>query len=142
LLLRFASGVIGTVAVSWATPALVGWRMELSGDHGTIVTRAPGNYFPSGVGVELLTGADAQPLAREDLPSRLLASPDLEFSEDGRFPPQTPDIARVMLSLVRAIREGGSASPDFERAYHVEAVLEAARLAIYGRRWVTIEEVG
>jgi len=33
------------------------------------------------------------------------------------------------------------AQPDFERAYHIEAVLEAARQAIAGRLWVALAEL-
>ena len=141
LLLRFGGGAIGTVALGWASPALLGWRMELGGDRGTIVTRADGAWFPSGPDVELWTGRDATTLTREALPAELVDDPDLCFPAVP-FPPQTRDIARVMQGFVARIRgEGGSAQPDFDRAFHVEAVLEAARRAILEGRRIEVATV-
>nr|WP_281061209.1 Gfo/Idh/MocA family oxidoreductase [Sphingobium sp. Sx8-8] len=135
LLLRFRNGVIGTVALGWASPGLSGWRMELGGDKGTIMTSGEGMWFPSGPDVELWTGRDAQPLAKEPLSRALLHPPGLSFPPDGQFPPQTYDIAGVMQGFVGQIRGQGHAQPDAGRAYHVEAVLEAARIsAAEGRR--------
>ena len=141
LLLHFESGVIGTVALGWSSPALLGWRMELSGTRGTIVTEANGAWFPAGPAVKLMTGADGAALMECDVPQSLIDRPDLHFDESAVFPPQSLDIAGVMLGFVTAIRENGQATPDFERAVHIEAVLEAARRAATEGRQVSVAEV-
>jgi predicted dehydrogenase len=140
LLLRFESGVIGTAALGWSSPALMGWRMELGGDRGTIMTRSD-EWFPSGPGVELWTGRDAQRLERQTLSDTVLNPEGLRFPPDGSYPPQTRDIAGVMRGMIDQIRGSGHAQPDVERAFHVEAVLEAARIAAREGRIVEVATV-
>ncbi|MET0361902.1 MAG: Gfo/Idh/MocA family oxidoreductase [Sphingobium sp.] len=138
LLLRFENGVIGTAALGWSSPGLLGWRMELGGDRGTIMTRMEGGWFPSGPDIELWTGRDAEPLKQQQLDPELVDSPGLNFPEDGAYPPQTRDIALVMRGMVDEIRGQGRGQPDVDRAFHVEAVLEAARIAVAERRRVDV----
>jgi len=47
--------------------------------------------------------------------------------------------ACAVKDMIRAIHEGGSPLPSFEDAFHVEAVLEAARRAAVPRSWVEVE---
>jgi predicted dehydrogenase len=50
-------------------------------------------------------------------------------------------MALSMSAMVDAIGEGGPAKPDFEQAWQVERVLEAARRSSTERRWVQIDEI-
>lgn len=136
LLLRFASGTIGTLDLSWANPALVGWRLQVNGENGTLAAEAAGVWFPTSHSVRLMQGRDAEPLCAVELARD--PSPELQAGA----PPQATDIARLLAGFVAAIGGDRSlAQPDFESAYHVEKVLEAARLAIADRRWVDLDEI-
>jgi predicted dehydrogenase len=141
LLLRFRNGVIGTAILGWASPGLLGWRMELGGTEGTLATICEGNWFPSGAAVELWSGRDAAPLTQETLEETLLNPRELYFPTAGTYPPQTGDIAMVMRGMVDQIRGKGHAQPDAERAFHVEAVLEAARIAMAEGRMVDVASI-
>ena len=95
--------------------------------------------FPAGSDVKLHAAQDGNPPQEITVPASLL-SPDIHFRE----PPQhvqSHDIAAVMAGFVAAIRGQGKPSPDFEQAYHVEAVLEAARISIMEKRWAGIIEI-
>ena len=136
LLLRFASGTIGTLDLGWANPALVGWRLQVNGEIGTLAAEAPGSWFPTSHSVQLMQGRDAEALAAVKLAHD--PSPELQAGA----PPQATDIARLLAGFVAAIDgDRGLAQPDFERACHIETVLEAARLAITDRRWVDLDEI-
>lgn len=139
IMLRFASGVTGQISVGWSSPALTGWRMELNGDKGTLISEHDGT-FPSGPEVRLHGAQNGARPAELDLPEVCLSPPEFSFAAPPLVP-QSHDIAGVMASFIRAIREGSRPSPDFEQAWHVEAALEAARLAILQRRWVDIAEI-
>ena len=139
LLLRFASGVMGSVAVGWSSPAWTGWRMELSGDRATVVTHDEGT-FPTSRGTRLFRGQDGGRLEPREIPEDFVNPAGVRFATDPG-PPQAHDIAAAMQAMVGAIRGDGAALPDFEAAYHVEAVLEAARRAIDGCCWVDVAGV-
>jgi predicted dehydrogenase len=131
MLVRFRSGVLGTVTTAWSTPSLTGWRMELSGDQGTLISQYPG-FFPAGPDVELLAGQDGKPPERVAVPAPSSFGQPLTFEH-------SHDIAGVMRGFVAAIRGEGTVSPDFEQAFHVEAVLDAARRSIAEKCWATPE---
>lgn len=135
LLLRFTAGTIATVELGWANPALVGWHLQVNGERGTMGADAPGAWFPSSHTLRLCGGWDAAPLDSIDIPlgPEPVAPPGA--------PPQATDIARLLETFVAAIADGGAdAQPDFDRAFHVEEALEAARVAIAERRWVSLDE--
>jgi predicted dehydrogenase len=50
-------------------------------------------------------------------------------------------MALSMSRMTRAIRGDGPASPDFDQAWLVERILEAARRSSAERRWVKVEEI-
>lgn len=136
LLLRFASGVLGTMSVGWSSAARTGWRMELSCEKATYVTRDEGP-FPTHVGVELFRGERAGTLEPVPIPERFRELEGIRFTE----PPVVAhswDIAQAVRDMVHVIQHGGAPLPSFEDAYHVEAVLDAARLAIGRRTWVDV----
>lgn len=137
LMLRFAAGTIGTLELGWANPALPGWYLQLNGTTASLVAESPGNFFPTSRDVSLRKGRNAQPFA--PLAIEPVALPDIPASA----PPQATDIARLLKRFVTAIRgDEKPAQPDFDRAFHVEAVLEAARRAIVQESWVAVAEVG
>lgn len=140
LLLRFEGGAIASLVVGWAVPGLVGWRLELAGDKATAIAVSEG-YFPAGDSVTLALGEGNAPLRPLAIPERLRRPERLHLPVDGPFPPQTRDIAPLMLAFVERIRGGAPVQPDFERAWHIEAILEAARQATATRREMRIADV-
>lgn len=136
LLLRFGSDTIGTLELGWANPALAGWHLQVNGQTGTLRAEAAGCLFPTSRDVRLFAARDARPFEPLDTPHE--EAPPVADSA----PPQATDIARLLKDFVGAVRGSGEpVQPDFERAFHVEAVLEAARLAIAQDRWVALEEI-
>lgn len=136
LLLRFAGGAMGTLALGWSSPAKTGWWMEITGDDRTIVTQDL-NGFACGPTVSLLQGTEGSPLLPVEIPAEFVSPPGIRFET----PParaQSYDIAGAVKDMIRAIRQGGAALPSFEQAFHVEAILDAARRAIDGRFWVDV----
>lgn len=133
LMLAFASGVMGTLCLGWSSPAKTGWQMELTCERSTLVTIDQAG-FPCGNRSRLYRGQEASPLSEVTSISQVNA---VKF----RTPPPIPqiyDIAQAVAQMIRAIRLGEKALPDFEDAFHVEAVLDAARQAIDKRRWVQV----
>lgn len=139
LMLRFACGAFVTVNLSWVTPALAGWRMEMTGDRGFMRSTFAGP-FPAGPEVRLHAAQNGAVPAEVAIPDAMRQPRGVTFAE----PPlhvQSYDIAGVMADFIEAIRGNGAVQPDFERAFHVEVVLEAARISISEKRWVGIGEI-
>lgn len=86
LMMRFANGTMGVLALGWSSPAKTGWHMELTGDRATLVT-ADEAGFACGPRVTLWGGSDAGPLVALDLPEAL-AKPFVHFDE----PPTVPQV--------------------------------------------------
>jgi predicted dehydrogenase len=140
LLLRFANGTMGSMSTGWSAAAITGWRMELSCENATYVTHDEG-YFPTHVGVQIAKGGITETPKAIPLPPEFADLRDVHFREPPTMP-QSWDIVQAMQDFVRAIRQGGAPLPSFEDAYHVEAVLEAARQAIDNRSWVDVVPLG
>lgn len=139
LLLRFVRGTMGTLMLSWSSPAKTGWLMEITGETGTLTTDDP-TGFACGPSVSLRRGSGGGKLEPVAIPEALTAPAGIHFAT----PPlrnQSHDIAGAMKDMIRAIREGGAPLPSFEDAFHVEAILDAARRAIDSRAWVDVPRV-
>ena len=139
MLLRFGDGTLGTLSVGWSSAALTGWRMELSCERATYVTRDEG-MFPTHVGMKLYKGENTGVPQPVDLPAAFTELKNVHFQSEPAVP-HSWDIVQAMQDMIRAIRGGGMALPSFEDAYHVEAVLEAARRAIDTRGWIEVASV-
>ncbi|MCC0057636.1 MAG: Gfo/Idh/MocA family oxidoreductase [Rhodobiaceae bacterium] len=133
IMLRFASGVMGTLCLSWSSPAKSGWRMELTCERSTLVT-IDGAGFPCGARVRLYRGTDGGLLSE---PASIPCSDGVSFESPTQVP-QIPDIAHAAAHMIKSIRYGGRALPDFEDAFHVEAILDAARQAAETRSWMEV----
>lgn len=137
LMLRFRGGTMAVLTVGWSSPARTGWYMELTGERATMVS-VDSHGFPCGPRLKLSKGSAGGML------EPVTISPELEQPEGIRFDvpptiPQVHDIADTVKNMAHAIRTGGTALPDFEAAFHVEAVLDAAHRAAVAREWITVE---
>jgi len=139
LLLRMKNGMLMQLQVSWNATVAPGWTLEAFGSHGRFVATAPS--FPTSRDTTLHAGTlAAGRLEKVDMPQRLLETAEVGIGADVEPQPAYP-MALSMSRMARAIRGDGPASPDFEQAWRVEQVLEAARRSSSERRWVRIGEI-
>ena len=138
LLLRFASGMVIQLQVSWSATLASGWTLDAFGSNGRFRLEAPS--FPTSRDTVLRAGRLGAALETIEIPERLLQTPEIGLTAQAPIPPAHP-MALSMHRMVEAIRGNGSASPDFAQAWTVERILEAARRSAAERRWVGLTEV-
>lgn len=139
VMLRFASGLVIQLQVSWNAPLGPGWSLDVFGSDGRIVAQSPS--FPTARDTTLQMGrlgaAALEPVA---IPDTLMHEPGIGIDADFPIPPSYP-MALAMHAMVAGIAGGAAARPDFEQAWQVERVLEAIRLSAKGRRWIELDEI-
>jgi predicted dehydrogenase len=138
LLLRFASGMVMQLQVSWSATLASGWTLDAFGSNGRFLARAPS--FPTSRDTVLQAGRLGATLDTLEIPERLRKAPEVGLTADTPMPPAYP-MALSMHRMVEAIRGSGRAAPDFEQAWNVERVLEAARRSVAERRWLPLREI-
>jgi predicted dehydrogenase len=139
LLVRFQSGLVMQLQVSWSSTLAPGWLLEAFGSKGRFAVRAPS--FPTSRDSTLHAGTlDRGSMEKIDIPERLLRTPDAGVDYTVGIQPVYP-MALSMNRMVQTIHGRGPASPDFEQAWTVERALEAARRSAQERRWVRLDEI-
>lgn len=140
LLLRFQSGLVMQLMVSWSATVAPGWLLEAYGSNGRLAVSAPS--FPTSRDSVLRAGTlDGGRMEKVDIPERLLrmAGIGVDFAVD---PQPVFPMALSMHHMIRAIQgDSGVATPDFEQARNVERALEAARRSAAQRCWVRLDEI-
>jgi predicted dehydrogenase len=138
-LLRFKSGMVLQLQVSWSATLGSGWTLEAFGSKGRFVASSPS--FPTARDTTLRAGTlMGAGLEKIGIPERLLRTHDVAIDIDTPVQPAYP-MALAMHSMVQAIRGNGAARPDFEQAWYVERVQEAVRRSAAERRWVRLAEI-
>ena len=139
LMLRFHSGLVMQLQVSWSATVAPGWLLESYGSNGRFAVSAPS--FPTSRDSILRVGTlEGGRMEQVEIPQRLLRSPDIDVDFTVEPPPVYP-MALSMNQMVRSIHGGGPAKPDFAQAWAVECALEAARRSAEERRWVRLDEI-
>jgi predicted dehydrogenase len=139
LMLRFVSGMVIQVQISWNAPLGRGWHLEAFGSAGRLVIAAPS--FPTSLQTTLHAGSlDGGALEQVEIPEALLSTPDVNIDANVQIPPAYP-MALSMNAMARAIEGKGMARPDFDQAWIVERVQEAIRRSAAERCWVRVREV-
>lgn len=138
LTLRFASGLVMPVQISWNAPVAEGWALDIWGADGRIVSSAPG--FPSSRTTSLAAGRTGGQLRAIEVPERLKAASGLAIDSGHPVSPAYP-MALAMKSMVDAIRDGSPVAPDFAQGFEVERVQEAIRRASLEQRWIEVSAV-
>jgi predicted dehydrogenase len=139
LLLRFHSGLVIQLQVSWSATVAQGWLLEAFGSKGRLAVNAPS--FPTSRDSVLHAGTlESGRMEKIVIPERLLhtAGVGVDFTAE---PQPVYPMALSMSRMVQSIHGGGAASPDFEQAWAVECALEAARRSAEERRWVRLDEI-
>jgi len=140
LLLRFRSGLVMQLQVSWSATVPPGWSLEAFGSKGRFALAAPN--FPTSRDTTLRAGTlESGRMETLDMPERLLRTADVGVDSAADPQPVYP-MALSMSRMVQSIHGGGAAKPDFEQAWAVECALEAARLSMDEHRWVSLNEIG
>jgi predicted dehydrogenase len=139
MMLRFASGMVMQLQISWSATVGKGWDLDAFGSGGRLSLAAPS--FPTSGDTILRAGAVG---ARSVEPVEIapeLAEPPAIGPVSAFFPPAAHGMAISMRNMARAIRGEARAAPDFGQAWEVERLLEAARRSSEARRWVRLDEV-
>jgi predicted dehydrogenase len=138
-ILRFKSGLTIQLQVSWSATLGAGWSLDAFGSKGRFVLEAPS--FPTHRETLLRAGALGHSgIEPVDIPDRLFTMSEIRIDPDIQ-PQAAIPMAFSMQRMIEAIHGDGQASPDFEQAWEVERVLEAARRSSEERRWVRLEEI-
>jgi predicted dehydrogenase len=139
LLLRFRSGLVLQLQVSWSATVAPGWSLEAFGSNGRIRLAAPN--FPTSRDSTLHAGTlESGGMEKVEMPDRLLRSADVGVDYAADPQPVYP-MALAMSRMVESIRGNGPAKPDFDQAWAVECALEAARRSMEEHRWVSLGEI-
>ena len=138
-LLRFKSGMLLQLQVSWSATLGSGWTLEAFGSKGRFLASSPS--FPTARDTTLHAGTlSSGAFAKVEIPDRLLHAAEVNIGADTQVPPAYP-MALAMHNMVQAIRGGRPARPDFEQAWHVERVQEAIRRSAAERRWIRLADI-
>jgi len=139
LLLRFQSGLVMQLQVSWSATVMPGWSLEAFGSKGRFAVTSPS--FPTSRDSTLYAGTlEAGRMEKVEVPERLLRTSDvgIDFAVD---PQPAYPMALSMHRMIQSIQGKGAAKPDFDQAWAVECALEAARRSAEERRWIRMDEI-
>lgn len=127
--MNFQSGATGSLAMSCASYLGSGHRLEFYGEDGTLtLTNVTPDYMR---GFELkLAHRPATTLTAVEVDDPV----DLHFPADGRIAP----VSRLATEFIDAIQSGRPAVPGFTEGLRVQVLLDAARRANNGGRWLDI----
>lgn len=141
VLIRMQSGLPVRMSANWSKMAGDGFRFSAWGSRGRLETRAP--VFPMAHDTQLFGSQDPalgtatlEPIEIAETYKRLDSSSALaDDPATGLLP-----MAAIFISMLAEIRGEGRAMPNFERALHVQAAIEAADRSASERRWVDMTE--
>lgn len=139
MLIRFQTGLTMQFQVSWSATLGSGWNLEAFGSQGRFIISSPS--FPTGRDTTLQAGTlDENRIEKISIPQRLLQSQDMDVDFDVEPQPVYP-MALSMQRMTQAALGTAVARPDFEQAWRVERVLEAARRSTQEQRWIRLSEI-
>jgi len=135
-------GMTGTINISWVAADAGGMYVDVYGSKGRLVLRD--TTFADNTAT--LFAGDTRPRdmwgesgSFVDIPERLFNVPDTPFTK-ADAPRFTIPMSWLLRDMVRAIRNGGDASPSFNDAYHVHRAVEALIHSMSTRSWQRIDE--
>jgi predicted dehydrogenase len=139
VILRHRNGMTMQLQVSWSATVGRGWSLEAFGSKGRITASDPS--FPTSENTTLSAGATgSKTVDLVEIPERLMRPAGIAIGPDA-FPQAAHPMAISIHQMIRAIRGHGPAAPDFAQAWHVERILEAARLSSRERTWIRLDAI-
>jgi predicted dehydrogenase len=140
LTLRFRSGMILQLQVSWSATVGSGWSLEAFGSEGRIVIASTAQ-FPTSRDTTLHAAKIGSTILEPvEIPSMFLDTPETGLNANAE-PQASHPMSLAMLSMKHAIDGNGKAAPDFDQAWTVERILEAARQSAERRTWVEMSDI-
>lgn len=137
-ILKFTSGLTLNMQISWSLPLHDGWLIDVYGTQGRLRAQSP--TFPTARDCTLWGGKAGGKMEEIALPDGFKSHPAIGLDWRADVQPSYP-MALSMHAMVGAIHGRGRASPDFARAFEIEALQEAIRVSSAERRWVKISEI-
>jgi predicted dehydrogenase len=140
VLLQFADGMTAIVRTCWTPVAGKGWSLDVQGTGGRLRTEAP--MFPTQDDTKLFAAKRGDfVLTAVTIPERYETLDGVDFGDS--YPlPHARSMALGMRTMVDAIRGTSNAvQPDFEQAWAVARILEAARRSVAEHGWVRLDTV-
>jgi predicted dehydrogenase len=139
VVLRFASGLVMQMQISWSMALHDGWLLDVFGDTGRLVASSP--TFPTARDCVLRGGQLGGTLEEIAIPDEFRRVPGVGLDWQCAIQPSFP-MALSMQAMLAAIDGQDGASPDFAEALEVERLQEAIRVSNAERRWVRTSEIG
>jgi predicted dehydrogenase len=137
-ILRFESGLVMQMQISWSLPLHNGWLIDVHGSKGRMKVTSP--TFPTAKDTVLSTGKTGGSFSEIEIDDRFQSVPGVAM--DWQSEPQPSAImAFSMNAMAREIQGQGKAAPDFAHALEIERIQEAIRLSSAERRWVQVADV-
>jgi predicted dehydrogenase len=128
LAIAFASGAGGSLQMSCGSFLGSGHRLEFYGEDGTLVLANPtADYFR---GFALMQGR------RGDGALQTVATEDFGGKSVGET--RVVPVARLVNRFIDACENGGTPSPGLAEGYRVQWLIDAARRAHAGGRWIDV----
>jgi predicted dehydrogenase len=138
VMLRFESGLVVQMQISWSMPVYDGWSIDVFGDEGRLVAASP--TFPTSRDCTLRGAKLGGTLAPIAIPQALRAEPCVALDAGSEPQPSYP-MALSMQRMVTAIRGEGVPEPGFDSALAIERIQEAIRVSGAQRRWVAPSQI-
>jgi predicted dehydrogenase len=136
--LRFVSGLMMQMQISWSMVLHDGWLIDVFGHKGRLVAASP--TFPTARDCTLQGGQLGGTLAPIDIADRYKSVPGVALGWNDDPQPSVP-MAFSMQAMVQAIAGRGAAAPDFARALDIERLQEAIRISSAERRWIKVADI-
>jgi predicted dehydrogenase len=134
---RFESGPVGTLSTAWAGAVAPGFLLEVAGNRGRLVIDGP--MMPAAESTVRI-GRAGGGLEEVAVPERLTVTEGIDLPNAWPGDPRGA-MARSFWLMTKAIAGEAEARPDFGRAYHVQAAIEAIHHSAGGAGWVSPEEL-
>jgi predicted dehydrogenase len=138
VMLRFESGLVMQMQISWSLPLGDGWLIDVHGSKGRMVASSP--TFPTARDCTMRAGLIGGSLETVEIADIYRSSPGLGLDWQSDPQPSFP-MALSMKAMIAQIEGRGHGAPDFGKALAVERIQEAIRLSSAARRWVRIAEI-
>ena len=138
VILRFASGLVMQMQISWSLPLGNGWLIDVHGSKGRMTVTSP--TFPTARDCVLSAGQSGGTMALVQIEDRFKSVPGVALDWQGE-PQPSAIMAFSMHAMVEAIAGREKAAPDFASALEIERIQEAIRVSSLERRWVRMTEI-
>jgi len=137
VLTRYKSGASGAIDVSWCTSTGEGFSIDAVGEFGRLVIRADG-LGPQKAQL-WLAGRSAREFELQSIDESFQKVPGLDLRDDPKEPRRFP-LTAMCAGMAEAVRAGNHlhAHPDFDEAYSVMRVVEAAYESAETGNWCDV----